>query len=124
MPDGSIKALPPIEICPLKSNYFSYKAKYERGGSEEIVPIRRSKKLIGQIQELALKCHHLLGCRGLSRTDMILSKDGVLYVLELNTLPGLTANSLLPKSFKAAGGTYKKLIDIMIKVAIKNPITP
>jgi D-alanine-D-alanine ligase len=124
MPDGSVKALPPIEIRPKQGNYFNFKSKYEDGGSEEIVPAPRSKKLIVQIQELALKCHRVLGCRGVSRTDMILGKDGVLYVLELNSLPGLTANSLLPKSFKAAGGSYKELIDIMIKVALKNPITP
>jgi D-alanine-D-alanine ligase len=124
MPDGTVQALPPIEIRPLKGNYFSFKAKYEDGGSEEIVPIHRSKKFIGQIQELALRCHNLLLCRGVSRTDMILGEDGVLYVLELNSLPGLTANSLLPKSFKAAGGSYKELIDVMIQVALKNPITP
>lgn len=124
MPDGTVKALPPVEIRPLKSDYFSFKAKYEDGGSEEIVPTNRSKELLDRIQALALKTHRLLNCRGVSRTDMILGEDGVLYVLELNSLPGLTANSLLPKSFKAAGGTYKELIDIMIKVALKNPITP
>jgi D-alanine-D-alanine ligase len=124
MPDGTVKALPPIEIRPIKGNYFSFKAKYEDGGSEEIVPAPRSRKLLEQIQELSLKCHRLLGCRGISRTDMILGDDGTLYVLELNSLPGLTANSLLPKSFKAAGGTYKELIDLLITVALKNPITP
>ena len=67
---------------------------------------------------------YLLSCRGVSRTDMILGEDGTLYVLEINSLPGLTANSLLPKSFKAAGGTYRQLIDLMIQVALKNPITP
>jgi D-alanine-D-alanine ligase len=124
MPDGSVEPLPPIEIHPIKSKYFSFAAKYEEGGSREIVPVRRTKKLIRQIQELALKCHGILGCRGVSATDMILGEDKVFYVLEVNTLPGLTAKSLLPKSFQAAGGTYGELIDIMIKVAIKNPITP
>jgi D-alanine-D-alanine ligase len=124
MPDGTVKALPPIEIRPIKANYFNFKAKYEDGGSEEIVPIKRGKELVGRIQELALKCHTLLSCRGVSRTDMILGEDGNLYVLEINSLPGLTANSLLPKSFKAAGGTYRQLIDLMIQVALKNPITP
>jgi len=124
MPDGVVRALPPVEIRPIKSDYFSFAAKYEEGGSREIVPIRRSRKLICQLQELALRCHSLLGCRGVSTTDMILGEDKVLYVLEVNTVPGLTANSLLPKSFKAAGGTYRKLVDIMIQVALKNPITP
>jgi D-alanine-D-alanine ligase len=124
MPDGSVKALPPVEIHPVKSNYFSYKAKYEPGGSEEIVPVRRSKKLVCQVQETAVRCHRLLGCRGVSRTDMILGEDKVLYVLEVNSLPGLTANSLLVKSFRASGGTFRMLIDIMIRVALKNPVTP
>ena len=123
MPDGTVQALPPIEIRPIKSNYFNFKAKYEDGGSEEIVPIKRSKKLVKQIQDLALQCHRLLLCRGVSRTDMILGKDGTLYVLELNSLPGLTAQSLLPKSFVAAGGSFKELIDVMLQVALKNPIT-
>jgi D-alanine-D-alanine ligase len=124
LPNGTVQALPPIEIRPKKGNFFNFNSKYEDGGSEEIVPIHRSKKLISQIKELALKCHGVLGCRGVSRTDMILGDDNILYVLELNTLPGLTAHSLLPKSFKAQGGTYKQLIDILIQVALKNPITP
>ncbi len=124
MPDGTVKALPPVEIRPLKANYFNFKAKYDDGGSEEIVPIRRGKELVNRIQDLALRCHAILSCRGVSRTDMILAQDGTLYVLEINSLPGLTANSLLPKSFKAAGGTYRQLIDLMIQVALKNPITP
>ncbi len=123
-PDGSVEALPPVEIRPVKGNYFNFKSKYEDGGSQEIVPAPRSKHLLDQIRDLALRCHRLLGCRGVSRTDMILGNDETLYVLEINSLPGLTANSLLPKSFKAAGGSYKELIDIMIKVALKNPITP
>jgi D-alanine-D-alanine ligase len=124
MPDGTLNALPPIEIKLLKSNYFNFKSKYEEGWTEEIVPIKRSKKLVKQIQELAIRCHKLLLCRGVSRTDMILGEDGILYVIELNTLPGLTALSLLPKSFMATGGTYKEFVDIMLTVAIKNPITP
>jgi D-alanine-D-alanine ligase len=123
MPDGAVKALPPVEIRPLKGNFFNFNAKYEENGSMEIVPVPREKELLDRIQETALKAHRVLGCRGFSRTDMILGEDGTLYVLELNSLPGLTAKSLLPKSFAAAGGTYKKLIDIMIRVALKNPIT-
>jgi D-alanine-D-alanine ligase len=124
MPDGTLKALPPVEIRPLKSNYFNFTSKYEDNGAEEIVPIERDERLVKQIQQLALRCHELLLCRGVSRTDMILGPDGELYVLELNSLPGLTAHSLLPKSFTAAGGTYEELIDILIQVGLKNPITP
>jgi len=125
LPNETLKALPPIEIRPIKSNYFSFSAKYEDGGSEELIPAPQSKELLDKIKELAIKCHKILGCRGLSRTDMILSKaDNELYVLELNSLPGLTSHSLLPKAFIAEGGTYQELLDILIEVALKNPIAP
>jgi len=122
-PDGTTKALPPVEIRPVNSDFFSFDAKYKDGGSQELVPAPRSKKLLKQIQDIALKAHQVLNCRGVSRTDMILGEDNKLYVLELNSLPGLTPASLLPKSFKAFGGTYPELLDILIQVAMKNPIT-
>jgi D-alanine-D-alanine ligase len=121
-PDGSNKVLPPVEIRPIASDYFSYKAKYEDGGSQEIVPSPRPAKLIKAIQKIALKAHRILNCSGVSRTDIILGKDGKLYALELNSLPGLTANSLLPKCFRAAGGTYPGLIDILVQSALKKPL--
>ncbi len=118
-PDGSIKALPPIEIRPLASEFFSFSAKYQDGGSQELVPAPRPQKLLRQIMATAEKAHRILNCQGVSRTDMILGKDGKLYVLELNSLPGLTSHSLLPKSFIVSGGTYKGLIDILITTALK-----
>jgi D-alanine-D-alanine ligase len=121
-PDGIVRALPPLEIRPLASSYFSFKAKYEDGGSQELVPAPRPEKLLKKIQEVALQAHRLLNCRGVSRTDMILGKNGNLYTLELNSLPGLTANSLLPKSFRAAGGSYPELVDVLIQTALKKPL--
>jgi D-alanine-D-alanine ligase len=121
-PDSSTRALPPIEIRPLTSAYFSFEAKYKEGGSQELVPAPRPENLLKSIRDIALKAHRLLNCRGVSRTDMILGKDGKLYTLELNSLPGLTANSLLPKSFRAAGGTYPKLIDALIQSALHKPL--
>ena len=117
-PDGSVQALPPIEIRPRISDFFDYAAKYQDNGSEEIVPAPQSEETLKAIQAIALKAHHILGCRGVSRTDMIL-RDGTFYVLETNTLPGLTANSLLPRSFQAAGGSYSQLLDILIMTAQK-----
>jgi D-alanine-D-alanine ligase len=112
-PDGSVKALPPIEIRPLAADFFDYTAKYQDNGSEELCPAPRDPEILEKIKHIALKAHNVLGCRGVSRTDMILS-SGVFYVLELNTLPGLTANSLLPKSFIADGGSYSGLLDVLI----------
>ncbi|MBN1575148.1 MAG: D-alanine--D-alanine ligase [Chitinispirillaceae bacterium] len=119
-PDGKPFALPPIEIRP-KTSFFDYTAKYTSGASEEIVPAPRPVELLRRIQQVALSVHRIIGCSGISRTDMILGND-TLYVLETNTLPGLTANSLLPKSFAAEGGTYSELIDLLINQALKRKI--
>ncbi|MBN1306606.1 MAG: D-alanine--D-alanine ligase [Chitinispirillaceae bacterium] len=115
-PDGKFFALPPIEIRP-KNPFFDYSAKYTAGASEELVPAPRPPELLERIQNTALAVHQLIGCSGVSRTDMILGDD-TLYVLETNTLPGLTSNSLLPKSFAATGGTYPELIDLLITRAL------
>jgi D-alanine-D-alanine ligase len=119
MPDGSVKPLPPIEIRPAEaSEFFDYTAKYSKGGSTEIVPAPRPEELLKKIQDTALYAHKILGCRGVSRTDMIY-RDEKLHVLETNTLPGMTPASLLPKAFKAQGGTYSELLDTLIASALK-----
>jgi D-alanine-D-alanine ligase len=115
-PDGSVSALPPIFIKPVSSDFFDYEAKYSRGASEEIVPAPCTEEIANRIKDMAVRAHLALGCRGLTRTDMILS-NGNLYVLEINTLPGLTPASLAPKSFAASGGSYPELLDIIILTA-------
>jgi D-alanine-D-alanine ligase len=114
--NGELIALPPIEIRPA-GGFFDYTAKYTDGGSEEIVPAPRPAPLLERITTASLVAHRAIGCSGVSRTDMIYADD-TLYVLETNTLPGLTPNSLLPKACGAAGGTYAGLIDIMIRTAL------
>ena len=116
-PDGNLRPLPPILIRPVASAYFDYTAKYTAGASEEITPAPCSADLTKRIQDVSLKAHRVLKCQGLSRTDMIV-KDEVIYVLETNTLPGLTSASLVPKSFVAAGGSYTELLDIIIETAL------
>jgi len=119
MPDGSTHALPPIEIRPVGSEFFDYKAKYSHGGSEELVPAPREPELLAQVEEAALRAHKLLRCYGVSRTDMIYS-DSKMHILETNTLPGMTSKSLLPQAFKAwRGGTYSELLDILLTSALK-----
>lgn len=113
---GALTALPPVEIRP-KATFFDYTAKYTAGASEEIVPAPQPKELLERIQRIAVKAHSLLKCSGISRTDMIYNDD-TLYVLETNTLPGLTATSLIPKSYGATGGTFTQLIDVLIKQAL------
>ncbi len=109
-------ALPPIEIRP-KASFFDYTAKYTTGASEELVPAPRPAQLLEQIQEIAVAAHRILGCTGISRTDFLL-QNKTLYVLEVNTLPGLTSNSLIPKSYQATGGTFSGLIDLLIRQAL------
>jgi D-alanine-D-alanine ligase len=118
MPDGTVKALPPIEIRPKNSVFFDYEAKYTHGEALELVPAPRPAELLREIEEIAVSAHKILGCRGVSRTDMMYG-DSKLYVLETNTLPGMTSTSLLPKSFKAQGGTYAELLDILIAVSLQ-----
>lgn len=111
-------ALPVIEILPKKGKFFDYDSKYLEGGSDEIVPAKISKRLTKKVQDIAVRVHNIVGCRGFSRVDFIVRKGGIPIVLEINTIPGLTPMSLLPKAAKAAGISYKKLIDKIISYSI------
>ena len=115
-------ALPPTEIVPAVSHFFDYRAKYEPGGSEEITPARFSEPYLAEIRRTALAAHRLVGARGISRTDFIMGRDGKLYTLEVNTIPGLTEQSLVPKAAAAAGIPFPKLLDIVIGAAIGVPV--
>ena len=108
------RALPPTEIIPKLADYFDYRAKYEPGGSEEITPANLPAEISSQVQTLALRAHRALACGGMSRTDMILRADGRLFVLETNTLPGMTATSLLPQQAAAAGMNFTELLEAIL----------
>lgn len=110
------ESLPVIEICP-KNKFFDYEAKYADGKCEEVVPARISKEMMVRVQKLAVEVSRLTGTKKLARVDMIIrGKD--IYVLEINTIPGLTKNSLLPKEAKAAGISYTKLLDRIIELGL------
>lgn len=112
------EALPVIEILPKKSKFFDYESKYSDQGAEEIVPAKISKALSKRIQELAIKVYMEVGCHGFGRVDILMRKNN-LYVLEINTIPGLTNVSLLPKAAKAAGLTYSKLLEKIIYLGLE-----
>jgi len=112
-------ALPLVEIVPLKEQFFDYASKYTESGAEEIVPARVSKKTTSDIQRMAIKVFKELGCRGFSRVDFILVNKNAPIVLEINTIPGLTPMSLLPKAAKEAGYSYSTFLDKIINYAIK-----
>ncbi len=102
MPSGSL-SLPPTEIILNSGGIFDYKTKYKAGACSEVTPAVASADVLLKIKELALKCHKALGCADFSRTDMIMTSEGDFYVLEINTIPGMTKNSLLPAQLRAAG---------------------
>ena len=105
-----IIALPVTEIIPNQEHdFFSYEAKYKEGASQEITPAQISDHLAEEIRELAVKAHRILSCKDYSRSDFLV-KNGKIYILELNTLPGLTENSVVPKALKAAGWSIKKFL--------------
>ena len=111
----AISALPVTEIVPKRGHkFFDYNAKYKTGHSDEITPARLDEETTKKAQEIAVKAHKLLGCRAYSRTDMII-KDSSIYILETNTLPGLTSASLLPKAAFIAGLTFPQLLDKIIE---------
>jgi len=114
------EALPVIEIIPREEyRFFSYTAKYVSGASEEICPARLGSRVYQKVQECAVRAHGVLGCRHLSRTDMIIAGEQV-YVLETNTIPGMTENSLFPLAAKTAGIFFPRLMDRLIELALED----
>ncbi len=108
--------LPLILITPPeKAQFFDYNSKYALDGAEEICPAPIEEKLTKQIQEITLKAHKLLGLSGYSRADFIIS-EGVPYILEVNTLPGMTPTSLVPRAAKTAGYSFNMLIEKLIEL--------
>ena len=114
-----LDALPLIEIIPDESyEFFDYEAKYKAGATKEICPARISKELTRRAQDYAKIAHRTLSCKGYSRTDMIL-KDEELYVLETNTIPGMTATSLYPQAAQEAGMSFSQVLDKLIELGLE-----
>lgn len=117
--NDELEALPVIEIVT-KHAFFDYRAKYDAGESEEIVPAEIPQAVARRAQELGVRAHRALGCRGMSRTDLIWTGDDRMVVLEVNTIPGMTANSLLPKAARAAGISFEVLLERLIGWALED----
>lgn len=114
------KALPVIEIIPKVSDFFSYEAKYQDGGSDEICPADIPEDIRKKIQRYALKIFKAVGCHDLARADFIWNKESnKLYFLEINTIPGMTGASLTPKAAKASGLTFPQFLEKLIKLAVE-----
>jgi D-alanine-D-alanine ligase len=115
--DGSLIALPPVEIIPAEGP-FDYVAKYLAKATQEICPARFAPEINAQIMDQAVRAHQALSCSGYSRSDFIISENGPIY-LETNTLPGLTKASLYPKSLKAQGIAFADFLQDQIALAAR-----
>jgi D-alanine-D-alanine ligase len=116
----NLKALPVIEIIPnSRYDFFNYHAKYLPGASREICPARIDAVLTEKAQTYAIAAHRALFCEGYSRTDMML-RNRDLYILETNTIPGMTETSLLPLAAKTAGISFSELLDNLIELGIES----
>ena len=118
--DGSLIALPPVEIIPAEGA-FDYEAKYIAKATQEICPARFAPDVNVQIMDLALRAHKALSCSGYSRSDFIVGEGGPIY-LETNTLPGLTKASLYPKALKAQGIEFVDFLQIQIVLSKKRTL--
>jgi D-alanine-D-alanine ligase len=102
--------LPIVEAIPLGEDFYDFEARYEIGRTEFVCPADLGEEVTARVQQLALEVHGLLGCRGLSRVDLMLGADGESWVLEVNTVPGMTETSLLPQAADAAGIDFDDLV--------------
>ncbi len=112
------RPLPIVEIIP-KNGFYDFAAKYTPGASHYQVPAKLSNRLTKQLQELALDMHRRLGCRGATRVDFRLDKSGRPFILELNTVPGMTETSLLPMAAKAARLSYEDMVEAILTSALQ-----
>lgn len=113
------RALPVIEIIPLAGEHYDFESKYADGGSKHVCPAELEEALSVDLQEKAQRAHKALGCRGVSRTDFLIDPDGEAWILETNTIPGMTATSLLPDAARAAGISFPEVCTKLIEYALE-----
>ena len=110
------RPLPPIRIV-YEQGFFDFDQKYGTNGAKHSFDTNLSDALVGEIQSTVLRAHQTIGCRDLSRTDVMIDADGEFYLLEINTLPGFTPRSLLPEAAAKAGFGFADLVDRLVKTA-------
>jgi D-alanine-D-alanine ligase len=113
------EALPPILIEPLAGDFFDYKSKYASDGARELCPAPIGPELTARAQRISLAAHRALGLAGYSRADFILGPDDSLSLLEVNTLPGMTATSLVPREARALGMDFGQLLERLIELGLR-----
>ncbi len=113
------RALGAIEIVP-KKGFYDYEAKYKEGMSEHFFPARIPGQVYDRVLAAGLAAHRAIGCRGYSRVDFIIDDTGTPYILEVNTLPGMTATSLLPDIARGVGIAFPDLVEEILRLAVEN----
>lgn len=117
--DGKTVVTPILEMRPVKSEWYDLEAKYTQGLTEFILPAEIDAKTTQAIQDVTLKAHLAAGCHGVSRIDFVVSEaDGAFYILEINTIPGMTDLSDLPAQAKEMGLSYDQLVEAILKTAL------
>ena len=114
-----VQALPVIQIVPQMGEFYDFESKYAEGGSEHVCPAPLDDATTRKVQELAIRAHNALRCEGVSRSDIILDSEGNAWVLETNTLPGMTSTSLLPDAGRAAGMDFPSLCTRLLELAFE-----
>jgi D-alanine-D-alanine ligase len=114
--DGRLEALPILQLVP-KNEFYDYQAKYTEGMTEFILPARLEPDVYAEAQRAAVAVFEAIGCRGYSRVDMMVDREGVSWFVEVNTLPGMTELSDLPAQARAAGISYEQLVETILFTA-------
>lgn len=117
--DGEPRVTPILELRPTKSEWYDLEAKYTEGGTEFILPAELSSELAEAIQQATLQAHIAAGCRGMSRVDFVTGPNDTFYILEINTIPGMTPLSDLPAQARAMGISYEQLVESILKTAVR-----
>ncbi len=117
--DGAARALPIVEAVPNEKDFYDFEARYEIGRTRFVCPAELPDGVAERVQELAVEAYRALGCTGFARVDLMLGEDGEPFVLEANSVPGLTETSLLPQAADAAGIGFDQLVERILAMALK-----
>ena len=110
-------ALPVVEAIPIDRDFYDFEARYTPGLTDFVAPARLPDEIAQEAARIAITCFKALGCRGMSRVDLILDPDDRLWVLEINSIPGMTDTSLLPKAAEAAGLGFDEVVERILAEA-------
>ena len=115
------RRFPSSRLIPQNESY-DFESKYAPGGSKHVCPARIDSAATEGVQKYAVRAHNALGCEGVTRTDFLLEKNGDMWALETNTVPGMTATSLLPDAARAVGVSFPELTTMMVQMALDSRI--